>query len=74
MKKLTHILITLLVLFQALISDVFSQGKTNLNLQFKNAGYSSYVIKIDTTSIKKFSLTPNYVGLLYKDFIFLLSD
>ena len=58
----------LFILLIALYNLVLGQAKTDLNLQFKNASYSVYTVKIDTSSIKKFSVTPNYVGLTYKDF------
>ena len=61
--------ILFLILFCSISFEVISQPKSDVNLQFKNSSYSVYVIKIDTASIKKFSLIPNYVHLTYSDFI-----
>jgi clan AA aspartic protease (TIGR02281 family) len=48
---------------------VFAQPVIDTNLSFNNSKYATYIIKLDSSSVKRISIVPNYSGLSHTEFV-----
>lgn len=48
---------------------ILAQPVANGNFSHNNISYITYIIKIDTSTLKKIHISPNYVGLSHQEFV-----
>ena len=64
--RIAHLL---LLLFTCAQLSIFAQSRGDSEFNFNGHGYSTYIVKIDSASLKRFKLLQNLTGIAHANFI-----